>query len=127
MKQLLDKFVGMNAETRGRTVTAFIVAVLDFLAAFHILEFTQDQYQAILKIVLVLTTAFVWAYCSHYKNNDYTEEACIGTGVTRQLKIEKDPKYIGDRFYTEYCDLNDPEAVKYVGDEEEMTEEESVN
>ena len=36
-----------------------------------------------------------------YFNNDYTEEACVGTGVTRQLKAEKRDDYIGDYFFAE--------------------------
>lgn len=46
-----------------------------------------------------------------WKNHDFTEEACIGTGITRQLKAEKRDDYIGDYFYT----LDDEE----VGDEDE--------
>lgn len=101
MKQMLNRFVGMDSETRRNTVTAVFVAILDFLAAFNIIEFTEAQYQAILKIVLVISTAIVWGYCSHYKNNNYTEEACIGTGITRQLKAEQKDGYIGDIFYTD--------------------------
>ena len=36
-----------------------------------------------------------------YYNNDYTEEACIGTGITRQLKAENSEDYIGDKFFTD--------------------------
>ena len=36
-----------------------------------------------------------------WKNHDFTPEACIGTGVTRQLKAEKEADYIGDYFFTE--------------------------
>ena len=36
-----------------------------------------------------------------WKNHDFTEEACIGTGVTRQLKAEKSDGYVGDYFYAE--------------------------
>ena len=36
-----------------------------------------------------------------WKNHDFTEDGCIGTGVTRQRKIEKGRKYIGDIFFTD--------------------------
>ena len=36
-----------------------------------------------------------------WKNHDFTEEACIGTGITRQLKAEKGDGYIGDYFYSD--------------------------
>lgn len=45
-----------------------------------------------------------------WKNHDFTEEACIGTGITRQLKAEKRDDYIGDYFYT---------IDEEVGDEDE--------
>ena len=34
-----------------------------------------------------------------WKNHDFTEEACIGTGITRQLKAEQKDGYVGDYFY----------------------------
>ena len=55
-----------------------------------------------------------------YYNNDYTEEAAIGTGVTRQLKAERDELYVGDYFYTEEDD--DEEE-----DDEEVENEEAEN
>lgn len=100
LNDLLDKYVGMNTETRERTILAFLMALLDFLSAFHIIEFTDAQIQAIYKLLLVISTAIVWAYCSHYKNNDYTEAALKGTGITRQIKKEQTEGYIGERFYT---------------------------
>ena len=89
MKNIINRLIGMNAETRARTVAAFLTAVLDFLAAFHIVRFSDAQTDAIYKIVLTIVTAFVWGYASHYKNNDFSEEACEGTGLTRLLKAEK--------------------------------------
>ena len=41
------------------------------------------------------------AAIAFWYNNDFTEEACIGTGITRQLKAEKKENYFGDFFYTE--------------------------
>ena len=89
MKNIINKLIGMDAGTRARTVTALVTAVLDFLAAFGIVNFSDAQTDAIYKIVLTIVTAVVWGYASHYKNNDFTEEACEGTGLTRLLKAEK--------------------------------------
>ena len=100
LKDLLDKYVGMNAETRERTILAVIMALVDFLSAFGIIEFTDGQIQAIYKLLLVISTAIVWGYCSHYKNNDYTEASVKGTGVTRQIKKEQEEGYVGERFFT---------------------------
>ena len=89
MKNIINRLIGMDAGTRARTVTALVTAILDFLAAFHIVRFSDAQTNAIYKIVLTIVTAFVGGYASHYKNNDFTEEACEGTGLTRLLKAEK--------------------------------------
>lgn len=89
MKNIINRLIGMDAGTRARTVTALVTAVLDFLAAFGIVNFSDAQSDAIYKIVLTIVTAFVWGYASHYKNNDFTGEACEGTGLTRLLKAEK--------------------------------------
>lgn len=100
INDILNRFVGMTAETRRNTIYAFIMALIDFLSAFHIIEFSDNQIEAIYKLVLVISTAIVWGYCSHYKNNDYTEAAVRGTGVTRQIKKEQEEDYIGERFFT---------------------------
>lgn len=98
MKNIINKLIGMDAGTRARTVTALVTAILDFLAAFHIVNFSDAQTDAIYKIVLTIVTAFVWGYASHYKNNDFTEEACEGTGYTRLLKDMKKPDVYTEQF-----------------------------
>lgn len=130
MKELLNKFIGMNTETRKRTITAIVVAVLDFLTAFGIVSVSDEQYQAILKLALAVATAFVWAYCSHFKNNDFTEAGVKGTDVTRQIKREQEEGYIGERFFTnqdgDILSLEDFETDEVDGDEmaaEEMAAE----
>lgn len=107
MKDILNRYVGMDSETRKQTVLAVVMALVDFLSAFHIIEFTNEQIQAIYKLALCIATAIVWGYCSHYKNNNFTEEECIGTGVTRQLKAEKEIDYVGDYFFDEDEDDED--------------------
>lgn len=49
-----------------------------------------------------------------WKNHDFTEEACIGTGITRQLKAEKRDGYVGDFFF-----VDDEEPIDDEGEEEE--------
>lgn len=101
MKDILNRFVGMNAETRKQTVIAFVTALVDFCTAFHIIEFTDDQIQAIYKVALCIVTAIVWGYCSHYRNNDFTEVSAEHTADMRQHKRELEDGYIGDRFFTD--------------------------
>ena len=106
MQDLINKFIGMNSETRKRTVAVVVLAVIDALSAFGIVQFNDAQIDAIKNLVLVIVTGFVWFYCSHYKNNDFTDASLKGTGITRQIKLEQDPDYVGERFYTnQYGDL----------------------
>ena len=83
MIDILNAFVGLDNGTRVRTVTALITAILDFLSVFGIITFSDEQAQALQKIILVLVTGFVWAYCSHYKNNCNTVKNCELTGELR--------------------------------------------
>lgn len=89
MKELIYKYVGMDAETRRQTVMAFCTALIDFLTAFHIIEFTDEQIQAIYKLALCIVTAIVWGYCSHYKNNNFTPEAMVATITMRDAKTKR--------------------------------------
>lgn len=61
------------------------------------------------KVWIVLTIAAGWTvdYLTTYYNNDYTEEACIGTGLTRQLKAEGKDGYGGDIFFSEDEEVGD--------------------
>ena len=43
MRDIINKFVGMNAETRARTITAFIIAVADALSVFGVISFSDAQ------------------------------------------------------------------------------------
>lgn len=52
--------------------------------------------EAIKLIVALLAITY-----TAWKNHDFTEEACIGTGVTRQLKAEQKDEYHGEKFYDE--------------------------
>ena len=121
MNELISRYIGMNEETRRQTIIAFITAILDFLTAFHIIEFTDDQLQAIYKVLLCIITAIVWGYCSHYRNNDFTEVAAEHTAEMRQHKAELEDDYVGERFFTEKpVELIDDELPdEEVGDEDE--------
>lgn len=92
MKELRDiiyRYIGLDAETRKQTVIAVVTAFVDFCTAFHIIEFTDDQVQALFKVALCLVTAFVWGYCSHYKNNNYTPEMVVATIKGRDAKTKR--------------------------------------
>lgn len=89
MRELIMKYVGQDAETQRQTILAFVTAVLDFLTAFHFIEFTDAQIQAIYKVALCLVTAIVWGYCSHYKNNNFSPEMVVATINGRDAKKKR--------------------------------------
>ena len=119
MNDLLNKFLGMNAETRRRTVAAVVMYVINFLLVFNIVSFSNEQVEAIVQLATVLVVGFTWFY-SHYFNNDYTEEAAIGTGITRQLKAEKAEEYVGDVFYEDIDGEGNFNIVEEEVDESEI-------
>lgn len=88
----------MNKGTRIRTVLAIFTTLNTILAVTDITQFGNDKLTLIYKIISVLVNAIVVGINTYY-NNDYSEEACIGTGITRQLKAEKENDYIGEEFY----------------------------
>ena len=61
-------------------------------------DFGNETANTVYRIVSYIFTVAAAAIAFWY-NNDFTEEACIGTGVTRQLKAEKQMDYVGDFFY----------------------------
>lgn len=113
LKDIIYKYIGQDAETRKQTVMAVVTAIIDFLTAFHIIEFTDDQVQAIYKLALCIVTAIVWGYCSHYKNNNYSPEAVVATIKLRDAKTKR---------MQEQPKVEEPED-SYIEDEEIIAEE----
>ena len=82
MKDKPLNIIGLDKGTRERTITDIVVGILDFLVVFNIVSFTDAQVQAIVKLVLSITT-FI-AFCvSYYYNNCHTEANCKYTGLAR--------------------------------------------
>ena len=88
----------MNTGTRIRTALAIAFALYSAFLKTDVTDFHNDTVNLIYQICMKLVT-FVVIFLITWYNNDYTEEACIGTGVTRQLKAEKEEGYIGDYFF----------------------------
>ena len=103
----------MNAGTKIRTILVIATCLNTALLATDVAQFGNETVNLIYKILSVAAN-FVIVFCATWFNNDYSEEACIGTGLTRQLKAEKQDDYIGDLFFTE-----DEEGIE---DEEEVEE-----
>lgn len=88
--------------TKGTIIRTILVIATCFntaLMATDVAQFHNPTIDLIYKIMSVVAN-FVIVFCATYFNNDYTEEASYGTGVTRQLKAESKADYVGERFYT---------------------------
>lgn len=89
----------MNRGTKIRTALAIAVSIHTALIATDVTGFQNATVDTIYKVASLIANFIVVALVTYY-NNDYSEEACIGTGVTRQLKAELKEEYNGERFYT---------------------------
>lgn len=103
----------MSRETKIQTVAALIAAIIALLRIFGITAFdnlTEDMIAAIATAIVMVGT---WAYASHWKNNDFTKEACEATGEMRAKKAEAKESSVGESFY------NDTEEVLEGEDDEQ--------
>jgi len=51
------------------------------------------------KVIIAIALLAACVVCAYF-NNDFSEAACKGTGMTRQIKRELKDNYVGERFYT---------------------------
>ena len=87
----------MNRGTIIRTILAIATVINSGAIAAGIADFQNPTVDMVYKILSFAATAVI-LFVNTYYNNDYTEEACQGTGLTRQLKAEKKEGYIGEKF-----------------------------
>ena len=103
----------MNTGTIIRTILAIATCLNTALMATDLAQFHNEKLDLAYRIVSVILN-FIIVACVTWFNNDYTEEACIGTGITRQLKEEMKDGYIGDRFFDEeFLDENEEDADEH--------------
>ena len=88
----------MNRGTRIRTILVIATCFNTALMSTDVAQFHNPTLNMIYRVLSVAAN-FIIVFCATYFNNDYSEEACIGTGITRQLKAEQQEDYIGDIFY----------------------------
>jgi len=122
---ICNKIFGMNNATRRRSVEAILCYIFMVFATLHIPVPGEDWQEIIVKGILIALEAFELFYEQHYKNNDHTEIAAEHTGEMRQEKLEQDPNYQGERFYTEELgatDIDELEDVEIEVDPEEAEE-----
>lgn len=97
----------MNTGTIIRTILAVATCLNTALMATDLAQFHNEKLDLAYRIISVILN-FIIVACVTWFNNDYTEEACIGTGITRQLKEEGKEDYFGDIFFED----EDPEDVE---------------
>lgn len=90
----------MNKGTIIRTILAIATVINSGAIAAGVAEFENPTVDMVYKILSFAATAVI-LFVNTYFNNDYTEEACIGTGYTRQLKKQKQDGYVGEVFFSE--------------------------
>ena len=79
----------MNFGTKVRTILAVATCLNTALMATDIAQFHNAKLDLAYRIISVVLN-FVIVACVTWFNNDYTPEACEGTGLTRMLKSEND-------------------------------------
>jgi hypothetical protein len=119
MEEIMNKVLGMDVDTRRRTVEAVVLYIFTVFATFNLPVPGEDWQSIIIKLLTCLVEAFILFYEAHYKNNDHTPIAAEHTGAMRQEKAEQDPDYEGERFYTE----EEGEDIDEFEDEEVEVEE----
>lgn len=96
----------MNFGTKTRTVLAVATCLNTALMATDVAQFHNAKLDLAYRIISVILN-FVIVACVTWYNNDYTPEACEGTGLTRQLKAENDGMDIVIEDYIEDGDDNE--------------------
>ena len=107
----------MNFGTKIRTILAVLTTVNTVLALTDVAQFGNDEITFWYKLISVVVNAAIVGINTWY-NNDYTPEACEGTGETRQRKAEKKAGYCGEQFYLD-------EEIEY-DEEEEPNEQQDL-
>lgn len=79
----------MNFGTKIRTILAVATCLNTALMATDVAQFHNASLDLVYRIVSVILN-FVIVACATWFNNDYTPEACEGTGLTRALKADED-------------------------------------
>ena len=96
----------MNCGTIIRTILAVATCLNTALMATDVAQFHNETVNLIYRIVSVVLN-FIVVACVTWYNNDYTPEACEGTGYTRMLKSGDDGIGIEVEDYLEDGDDNE--------------------
>ena len=79
----------MNFGTKIRTILAVATCLNTALMATDIAQFHNPTLDFAYRVISVVLN-FIIVACATWYNNDFTPEAAVGTGLTRQLKNGED-------------------------------------
>ena len=97
----------MNNGTKIRTILAIATCLNTALMATDVAQFHNETVNLIYRVLSVVLN-FVIVACVTWYNNDYTPEACEGTGLTRLLKRQNNQEdYSGEVFTGEDLEVED--------------------
>lgn len=124
----------MNNGTKIRTALRIVFSIYTAFCAWQVSiselskQLNAPWLIAVCAVVIVASGIIVDILTTYY-NNDYTEEAAQGTGLTRQLKEQKKDGYVGEYFDMEEDAENfeDDDEIEYFDDTLEEEEEGEVN
>jgi hypothetical protein len=84
----------MNNGTRIRTILVIATCLNTALMATDFAQFHNATVDMAYRIISVILN-FIIVACATWFNNDFTAEACEGTGYTRMMKAEAKGEVIG--------------------------------
>lgn len=90
----------MTKGTIIRTIALVLTTLNNFFAQVGDFDFGNEKVNMIYKGVSAIVNAIASGFALWY-NNDFTEEACLGTAYTRHLKEVQNEDYIGEDFTSE--------------------------
>lgn len=96
----------MNTGTKIRTILAIATCLNTALMATDVAQFHNETVNLAYRILSVILN-FVVVACVTWYNNDYTPQACEGTGLTRALKAGADGLDVEINDYIEDGDDNE--------------------
>ena len=103
----------MNKETKVRTALRAVVSIYTGLCVWQVAinelgDMLGTKWVAIICAILIVLFGLAVDVLTTYYHNDYTPEACEGTGLTRLLKRQKNQEnYSGEVFTGEDLEVSD--------------------
>lgn len=108
----------MNFGTKIRTILAVATCLNTALMATDVAQFHNETVNLVYRILSVILN-FIVVACVTWYNNDYTPEACEGTGLTRALKAEAKGEDGLDLFIADDEYIEDIEDIEDEGEADE--------